>query len=140
VATAHKKNTDAPPPEGSEVVRALVSELLVLDAGEPSPSEIELAAATELLCLGDLSPPVLFDSSTMKLVRGRVLVMAAAHDGRREVAAVDLGEWPALERGYVGAWDTLAPLLASRETFARVLERLEAGAAEGLSPRLWRAT
>ena len=137
----HRKSTEpASDPEGAEVAPALVSELQQLDPEEAAPTPAELVSAQDLLLLGDLAPPVLFNSGTMRLVRGRVLLEAAARAGVARLQAVDLGEWPALARGYVGAWDTLAPLLASRETFARVLERLEAGAVEGLSPRLWRAT
>lgn len=129
-----KKRAARDPGEDDGVGAALVSELATLDLDEPEPPAVAVACARELLALHDGAPPVVFDSATMRLVRGRVMLEAARLGRQGALAAVDVGERPELRAGYVLAWDALAPLLVSRDGFARVLERLERAAGEGVGP------
>lgn len=129
-----KKKPARAEPEDDGIGAALVSELATLDPDEPEPPAAAIACGRELLALHDGAPPVVFDSGTMRLVRGRVLLEAARLGRQGALAAVDVGERPELRAGYVLAWDALAPLLVSREGFARVLERLERAAGEGVPP------
>jgi hypothetical protein len=129
-----KKRGARDPLEDDGIELALVSELATLDVEEAAPPDVAVACAGELLALHDGAPPVVFDSGAMRVVRGRVMLEAARRGQRGAVAAVDVGERPELRAGYVLAWDALAPLLVSRDGFARVLERLERAAGEGVGP------
>lgn len=108
---------------------ALLLELEQLDALEPAPTREALGVAGDLLLLRDLVPPVLFASGVQELVRGRALVEAARASGVRELAAIDLSEFPDRRARYVAAWDDLETCLTDQRGLLDVTAALARRAA-----------